>query len=186
MIEIRFEEQELRRLDQFLKEMPRAVPRILRSSINRTTTALRRDILRMTTKEYRLQQKNIQSRVRLGARAEIRRLNRRITLKSRRIGLINFGARQNAKGVSAGIRRGGGRKLHRSAFIATGLSNNRHVFMRKGAKRLPIQTLYGPSMVDIWKETLETTLRPQASQTLTRVTREAIDREVVKRLRGRG
>lgn len=185
MIEIRFDEQQLQNIERILQEIPRAVPRIMRSSINRTTTSLRRDILRMTTKEYRLQQKSIQSRVKLGPRAETRRLNRRITLKSRQIGLINFAARQTSQGVSAGIRRGGGRKMHRSAFIAIGLRNNRQVFQRRGRQRLPIRTLYGPSMIDIWRETLSSALLPKANQTLNRFTREGIDREIIKKMRGR-
>lgn len=58
--------------------------------------------------------------------------------RGRSLNLINFSARQTSKGVSVKIKKSGGRKLIRSAFIANA---GRTVFRRVGDKRLPIKAL---------------------------------------------
>lgn len=76
------------------------------------------------------------------------------------IPLINYGARQTAKGVSVSVLKG--RKVIAGAFIATMPSGHKGVFVREpGAKHkkvgkgsqaswhaLPIRELYGPSIPD--------------------------------------
>ena len=56
----------------------------------------------------------------------------------RSINLINFAARQTKEGVSVKIRKAGGRKVIRHAFIA---NKGRTVFARVGSERLPIKPL---------------------------------------------
>lgn len=58
--------------------------------------------------------------------------------RGRSLNLINFGARQTAKGVSVKISRDGGRKLIPGAFIG---NDGRTVFKRVGKARLPIKAL---------------------------------------------
>ena len=58
--------------------------------------------------------------------------------RGRSLNLINFGARQTAKGVSVKISRDGGRKLIPGAFIG---NDRRTVFKRVGKARLPIKAL---------------------------------------------
>lgn len=60
------------------------------------------------------------------------------TKRGRSLNLINFAARQTAKGVTLKIKVGGGRKLIPGAFIA---NEGRTVFKRVGQKRLPIKAL---------------------------------------------
>ena len=60
------------------------------------------------------------------------------------IQLIEFGARQTKRGVSA--KAWGKRKTYPGTFIATMASGKRGVFVRKGAARLPIRPLYGPGV----------------------------------------
>jgi hypothetical protein len=59
--------------------------------------------------------------------------------------LIGFGARQVAAGVSVAIKRGS-RKVLRGAFIARMKSGHTGVFMRRGAKRLPVDEKYTVSV----------------------------------------
>ena len=60
------------------------------------------------------------------------------------IHLVEFGARQTKRGVSA--KAWGKRKTYPGTFIATMASGKRGVFVRKGAGRLPIRPLYGPGV----------------------------------------
>ncbi len=72
-----------------------------------------------------------------------------VTLKStgQPIALVNYSARQNKGGVSVNVKTG--RQTLSHAFIATMRNGHKGVFVRtggKGAKRLPIKELYGPSI----------------------------------------
>ncbi len=58
--------------------------------------------------------------------------------RGRSLNLINFGARETARGVTFKIKRGGPRQLIPGAFIA---SAGRTVFIRTGKPRLPIKAL---------------------------------------------
>ncbi len=74
--------------------------------------------------------------------------------KARGINAIQFGAtwsRRMKGGARYAIKRGGDRGGRDGAFIATGKSNNRLVFERKGKARLPLQAVYGPSIGQMLK-----------------------------------
>lgn len=70
----------------------------------------------------------------------------RLAAGLKRIALIDFKAK--AAGRRGGVRYkiGGESKTIREAFIRTMKSGHQGVFVRRGAKRLPIQELYGPSL----------------------------------------
>lgn len=66
--------------------------------------------------------------------------------RGRALNLINFSARATQQGVTVAIKKGAGRKLIKSAFIA---NQGRTVFIRTGKARLPIkgvQTIDVPQM----------------------------------------
>jgi len=98
-----------------------------------------------------------------------------VVAKGKPVGLVSFGATQNKKGVRVKVKRSGGTKLLKHAFIAKGLrgqnpgdGTNNHAFWReyKGTRkalnpninywalpnnyRLPVKTLYGPRIEDIF------------------------------------
>lgn len=58
--------------------------------------------------------------------------------KGRSLNLINFAAKQTAKGVTFKVKKGGPRKLIPGAFIA---NDGRTVFIRQGKPRLPIKAI---------------------------------------------
>jgi hypothetical protein len=69
----------------------------------------------------------------------------------RSLNLINFQARQNREGVAVKIKRAGGRKTLKGAFIG---NKGRTVFRRRGKDRLPIdpiQTIDVPMMFNTKK-----------------------------------
>lgn len=78
--------------------------------------------------------------------------------KGRPIPLIDYGARQTAKGVTVSVKNG--RKLIRGAFIAVMPTGHKGVFVRVGDGRkkvkgkssgLPIKELFGPSIPAAFK-----------------------------------
>jgi hypothetical protein len=73
--------------------------------------------------------------------------------RSRGINAIEFRATwsKRMKGARFAIKRGGDRSAHDGSFIATGKSGNRLVFERSGDKRLPIRSVYGPSIGQMLK-----------------------------------
>jgi len=92
--------------------------------------------------------------------------NAAVIAKGRPINLASFGARQTRRGVSVLVKKARGRRLlvsrvfmppakgwvsaGRSGGFYMGQTGNKTVFIRKrGAKRLPIRALYGPSVPGI-------------------------------------
>lgn len=86
-------------------------------------------------------------------------LNARVVASGRPIPLIQYKARQTAKGVTVDVQKG--RKLIAGAFIATMRGGHRGVFVREaggkhrkvnktrgGWHQLPIRELFGPSVPD--------------------------------------
>lgn len=83
----------------------------------------------------------------------------------RETGLLNYGARASRyNGVTVTVLHATGASHLRSAFAAVGLNDNRHIFQRRGAKRVmrkgnyigyrrqPIVALYGPSTAQILRD----------------------------------
>ncbi len=92
-------------------------------------------------------------------RAGLGNLKSSVVAKGRPIPLMNYGARQTAKGVSVQVLKG--RKVINEAFIATMGNGHKGVFVRAGAGHkkvmkngkaswhgLPIRELFGPGVPD--------------------------------------
>lgn len=122
-------------LEKRLAAFPGAVKRVVRRArgtlLRRLPVQARRDI----TDEYNLKAGRVARDLRARAVAEGIELRGR----ERRIGVIEYGARWRrgqAGGATWQFRRGGPREAYDAgAFIATGLSGNRQVFIRAGAPR---------------------------------------------------
>jgi Prophage minor tail protein Z (GPZ) len=63
--------------------------------------------------------------------------------------MIEFNPRASRAGVSVQI--GGKTEVYRHAFLATMKTGHRGVYERRGAQRLPIRELYGPSVPGMLK-----------------------------------
>ncbi|MCW1838739.1 phage tail protein [Prosthecomicrobium hirschii] len=68
----------------------------------------------------------------------------RIYGRKRETNLVEFGARQTRKGVSAAPWRT--RRIFPGTFLVTGKNGNRIVVSRAGKSRLPLDSKYGPSL----------------------------------------
>ncbi len=114
--------------------------------LNRTSTTVKTAMSRMVRQELNLRAKDINALVRV-QRASRQSHVVTITVLGRSVPLIDYAARQTARGVTVKVKRQGGRKLVEGAFIATMRSGHRGVFKRKGARRLPIRELFSTAVV---------------------------------------
>jgi len=163
LIEIKFSEKKLQAIRQTLSGVKGAIPKVMSHAVNRTAESARTQIVRRLASLVNLKQKIIRDSVAL-SKASYRNWVATVGINTKRIPLINFGARQNKKGLSYIINKTSGRKQIKSAFIATMSSGHRGAFKRKGPDRLPIMELRGPSLGEFFRR----------APTLTRqITREA-------------
>jgi hypothetical protein len=79
-----------------------------------------------------------------------------LVISGKKMPLILFGARQRAKGTTVRVKKTAGRKLIRSAFIATMKSGKIQVWMRKGKSRLPIRQMFTVSPPKMFEKEGET------------------------------
>lgn len=125
-------------------------------ALNKTIVQLGTEAGREIRKVYNLKLKAIRKAMKLlKARNGSKYPRAELTFSGRPIPLIEFGARQNATGVSVKILKQGGRKTVPHAFITELTRNNargggsagiQNVFRRVGRARLPIKNLRSVSI----------------------------------------
>lgn len=116
-------------------------------ALNRGIQSAQTNAQREIRKVYNIKRQAVVRVMRI-MRANKARLTARLIVggrgRARRIGLIEFDARQTPRmpGTTVKVKVAGGRKLVRHAFIATNRSTGyRGVFVRTGSKRYPIVNL---------------------------------------------
>jgi hypothetical protein len=95
-------------------------------------------------------------------------------VKGSRISLVKYGARQVRKGITVKVKKSGGRKLVRHAFIVTMPSGHVGVFTRDGRKRLPVSVHYGPGIPQLF-------YRKQTMSVMRRVHRQEMIKTFLRR-----
>jgi len=120
-------------LRQVALSFPAAARRHIRPAaaraLNRVAVSTRAEASREIRQVYVLKARAIKAQIRL-TRATAQSLEARLTASGKRIPLIEFQARQNRQGVSVRIKRAGGRKTVRHAFVARMRSGHVGVFLR--------------------------------------------------------
>jgi hypothetical protein len=156
---VRIDEGDLRRLLGKIQGVEKIVE--ARATANALTTVareVRNEAIDRTKKDFPgLQASRIRSAIKL-YRATPGRLEARIEAERKPTNLIRFGAKETATGVSAALK-GGARRIIKGAFIAVGRSSNKLVFRRIGKKRLPIESLPGPSVGGILRKHVDALLK---------------------------
>ncbi len=147
MLEIRFDNDKLKKLQQELRNFPRALPKVMSRGLNRTAISARTEISRSLAKRIGLKIKDVRDKLAL-QRASYSNWRSAVRISGKRFGLIKFRAHQTKKGTT--YKRGRKRILIRHAFIATMKTGHQAVFMRKEPDRLPIKELRGPSLKQVY------------------------------------
>ncbi|MCE5185079.1 MAG: phage tail protein [Planctomycetaceae bacterium] len=154
-IQIKLDEQRLREVQLMLREIPRGMATVMSRGINKTAVSVRAEVVRKIAAEVNLSQKRIREALTI-SQANWTKWAATINISRKRIGLINFGARQTARGVSYKIDKAHGRKAIEHAFIATA-KGAENVWVRETdadgtlVPRLPIVRLQGPSIGEVFK-----------------------------------
>jgi len=159
LIEVKFDERKLKRIEHMVRGIPGAMKRIMPRAINRTASTARTRTARKIAGQIKVKVSTAKKGVSI-IKARRDRWQATLRITSRRIPLIQFGARWSKKrGVSYQIDKAAGRKRIKSAFIrtmpirgATQKQGHKGVFMRKGKARLPIRELFGPSIGIVFEQ----------------------------------
>lgn len=136
LVDIQFEEAKLKRIEQMLKGIPGALPKVVSRGINRTATMSRTEIIRQIQAKIKIKQKGIKQGLTL-EKATKSKWAASIGISTKRIPLIYFNAREAKKGVTYQIDSSGARKqikadeLFSGGFIATMKSGHEGVFVRR-------------------------------------------------------
>ena len=148
-------------------EIPIAQSRV----INRTLTAVNTEASVQVRKVYGLTATRIKKNFSI-RKATKSNLNARWQSKGEPVGLINFGARQNRKGVSVKVDATAVRETIDHTFIQIGNNGVKHVFWRDkiGGKMVPrydIERKTGPRIEDaLEKPKVQKALQDKADETL--------------------
>lgn len=147
MLEIRFDDDKIKKVQRELRNFPKALPKVMSRGLNRTATSARTEISRSLSKRIGLKIKDVRDKLSL-QRASYSNWRSAVRISGKKIGLIKFRVRQTKKGVT--YKHGRKRVLVRHAFIATMKTGHRGVFLRKGIERLPIKEIRGPSLAQVF------------------------------------
>lgn len=129
-----------------------AKERVVAAALNKVAEKAKAEMRRQITAEFAIKASDVRSQVRIKKTSakggqlwvEIEAFPKNRGKRSRNV--IAFGAKQTKQGVTVRIKKSGGRKLIRHAFIG---NQGRTVFVREGKSRLPIkpfETIDAPQM----------------------------------------
>jgi hypothetical protein len=134
-------------IDALRQKFPYAIKRAVTKAANSGRVEMSRQIAADTGLPVR----RIRDEIRITI---VGQFGAQLEITGRRLPLIDFGARgpepSRGKGRGVSYRLRGGRGRLPNAFIATMPSGHRGVFVRRGAPRLPIVELKGPSLVHVF------------------------------------
>jgi hypothetical protein len=160
-IEVKIDEGALRSAQKMLANIPRGLNKVVSRAINKVGVWGRKRIVDkvaadIPVKKSTLKKLNIKLK-----RASYFKWRAEINITGKRIPLIELKARGLKRGgVAYNVRKTGGRRVHKHAFIATMKSGHRGVFARAGSDagrvpRLPIIKQRGPSVPQVFHNIAE-------------------------------
>lgn len=155
MISITKNDRQIKQLSALLKGKASRLKREVAIAVNATARKAESNIAKQIGKELATAQKNIKKTVKIVSKANVNSESVRPTatvrqMKTGKVPLRDFSARQSKRGVSYKISKTTGRKTVIGAFQgpkpgAIKSSWKGRVFKRSGKARLPIVQLFGPS-----------------------------------------
>lgn len=168
---IQISSEDIARIKRDFKLMNDEVPVGLSRAINRTLTAVNAEGSVQVRKIYKLKANRIKKdfTIRKSTRTKLTGAWR---ATGKPVGLIQFGARQNRKGVSVKVETDSARKTIDHTFIQIGQNRSEHIFWRekqsgKMVPRYDILRLEGPRIEDaLSKPKAQKALQNKADETL--------------------
>jgi len=170
-VSIQINREDIARIKRDFMLMSDEVPLAQSRVINRTLTAVNTEASVQVRKTYNLKAKRIKKNFSI-RRANKNNLNARWQSKGQPVGLMQFGARQNRRGVSVKVETADARKTIDHAFIQLGKNRVKHVFWREKigsvmVARYDINRLAGPRIEDaLAKPKVQKALQKKADETM--------------------
>lgn len=161
MFTIKINDREVRALERALKGMGRTLPHIMTRAIDKAAAPARTEIAGGLKKLTGMKAGRIKESVKY-KKATFSNLRATISLATRRVPLIDLGARElkSKRGVTYRSTKTGGRERIPDAFYAeAGKGQHEGVFKRKGRPRLPIVELRGPSLALLYDDASDLQVR---------------------------
>lgn len=164
MLEIRFDDDKLKKIQRELKNFPQALPKVMSRGMNRTATSARTQIFRFLSKRTGVKVKDVRNRLYL-QKANYSTWRSAVQVSSKRMSLSVLQPRRTTRGLS--VKHKGKRVLIRQAFPALkgwfirqekiggyhtiGVG---YAIMMEGEKvgRLPISRIKGPVLSQIYNQ----------------------------------
>lgn len=192
-------------LQRVADKVGKKLPAIMRPVVSRSLTQTRNGFSRAITKRMNVKAKRLKKEIIIIKSTHDGLPAGRVSLRAAaRIGLRNFSATQNRRGVAYRIEKGGARRTATGAFLArprigikggersfvdqsAGGADDRAsgdhqlVFKRAGKARLPIRSLKGPSpLAFVLKNNLDEKVASEAAGIFAKNVRQRIDFELRK------
>jgi hypothetical protein len=138
--------------ERAIRQLKERAPFAIARALNRAAVSTRAVMARAVAADLGLNVGTVREEIRIQeAKPGRGELTARLTVSGKRIPLIDFKARATRRGgVTARLPGGTGR--YPNAFIATMRSGHTGVFQRRGAPRLPIYELRGPSLPHVFSK----------------------------------
>jgi len=115
MLEIKFDDEKLKQVQRVLRDIPKALPRVMSRGLNRTATSARTQVSRFLSKRTGLKVKDVRSRLSL-QKASYSNWRSAIGVSRKRVSLSLLGPKRTTRGLS--VKHRGKRVTIRSAFPA--------------------------------------------------------------------
>lgn len=173
-----------------LKDIPNGVERAANSAINRTAQAAKTYSAREISKNYHVKVSDVKKTLNL-RKSKRKSLEAEITSTGAVIPLAKYKVSPKAiqrrgsrnRPLKVQVKRNGGAKVIKGAFLAQFKSGHMAVVNRKGPKRFPIAERYGPSIPQMFKA--DEVREPIVTNTEERLSKE-FAHEVERVLKGYG
>ena len=164
---------EFKDFDEFKKILSNEVfMNVYKRSIKRTVTKFKTTTSKEVRKTYNIKASELKKAVTL-KKEDV--YSYKYTIKSPRIGLEKFGARQTKTGVSVRVRKDRGRKVIKGAFLAHDTNNRLRVFKREGKERLPIDRFFSISIPQMFNKEIINKGFEDAKQTFEKEFKHNLD-----------
>lgn len=164
MLEVRFDDDKLKKLQRELKGIPKALPKVMSRGLNRTATSARTAISRSLSSRTGLKIKNVRNRLTL-QKASYSNWRSAVRISGKRLSLSYQQPRRTAKGLSVKYQRK--RVMVRKAFPALkgwfirlpkaggykqtiGVKEALEIDPARKAGRLPIARIKGPILSQVF------------------------------------
>jgi len=163
---------EFKNFDEFKKLNEKVFKQTYQRSIKRTVTKFKTTTTKRVRETYAIKAKDLKKTITLKKENDYKY---KFVVKSPRIGLEKFGARQTKQGVSVRIRKDRGRKVIKGAFLAKDTTNKLRVFKRKYKERLPIDRFYSISVPQMFNKEIIQKGFKEAEQTFEKEFKHNLD-----------